>query len=90
MTNLDVVDLRDEIESFYERSDELTIGESMNFIGKVSYELFYVPAKEEWLMIRYINDGQHGGTYVGFASLRDHLDDIEDDLIIETYNSLDN
>jgi hypothetical protein len=88
MTNLDVVDLRDQIESFYERSDELTIGESL--IDKVSYELFYIPAKEEWLMIRYINDGQHGGEYVGFASLRDHLDDIEDDLIIETYNSLEN
>jgi len=85
---IDIDLIRERIAEFYEQDDEIENGDTWSSSSnKKAYELFWVPAKEQWLMISYKNDGQSGGVYEGFYSLKDHLESIDDDIIIDTYNA---
>ena len=87
MTATTIDEMRERIADFWEQDESIDIGETWSALSnKKAYELLWIPAKEEWLMISYNNDGQSGGVYEGFCSLKDHLESIEDELIIETYN----
>ena len=83
MTYFDTSDLRDTIadESSHEEHLLFELGDSP---GEKYYELFWVPAKDEWLILMF--DTQLGGQFVGFADLRECLDEIEDEIIIAYYN----
>ena len=76
-------EMRERIADFWEQDESIDIGDWTT--AGPSYELLWIPAKEEWLMVSHKNDGR-GGVYEGFCSLKDHLESIEDELIIETYN----